>query len=160
VAHVAEVTNRTGLGDVIGQNTGGLVIRLKPGAPGIGQVDRIPVPPLKVDYVVRGPISTKDILSDQTAMKAINMAGKAALKDLLKRPTLRDFMLLSRRFTAQSGLASDWALDAIEAVEASGGMASMIMLGDAVFAIGGSSALKILGDVHSTIVSQRGANLD
>ena len=160
VAHVAEVTNRTGLGDVIGQNTGGLVIRLKPGAPGIGQVDRIPVPPLKVDYVVRGPISTKDILSDLTAMKAINMAGKAALKDLLKRPTLRDFMLLSRRFTAQSGLASDWALDAIEAVEASGGMASMIMLGDAVFAIGGGSALKSLGDVHSTIVSQRGANLD
>jgi pantoate kinase len=93
-------------------------------------------------------------------MKAINMAGKAALKDLLKRPTLRDFMLLSRRFAAQSGLASDWALDAIESVEASGGMASMIMLGDAVFSIGGGHALKSLGDVHSTIISQRGANLD
>lgn len=160
VAHVAEVTNRTGLGDVIGQNTGGLVIRLKPGAPGIGQVDRIPVPPLKVDYVVRGPISTKDVLSDQAMMKAVNMAGEAALKDLLKRPTLRNFMLLSRRFAAQSGLASDWALDAIEAVEASGGMASMIMLGDAVFSFGGYPALKSFGDVHSTIVSQRGANLD
>jgi pantoate kinase len=160
VAHAAEVTNRTGLGDVIGQNTGGLVIRLKPGAPGIGQVDRIPVPPLKVDYVIRGPISTKEVLSDQGVMKAVNLAGEAALKDLLKRPTLRDFMLLSRRFAAQSGLASDWALDAIEAVEAAGGMASMIMLGDAVFAIGGGPALKSFGDVHSTIVSQRGANLD
>jgi pantoate kinase len=160
VAHMAEVTNRTGLGDVIGQNTGGLVIRLKPGAPGIGQVDRIPVPPLKVDYVIRGPISTKEVLSDQATMKAVNMAGEAELKALLKRPTLRDFMLLSRSFTVQSGLASDWALDAIEAVEASGGMASMIMLGDAVFAIGGGSALKSFGEVHSTIISQRGANLD
>jgi pantoate kinase len=160
VAHMAEVTNRTGLGDVIGQNTGGLVMRLKPGAPGIGQVDRIPVPPLKVDYVVRGPISTKEVLSDQAMMKAVNLAGEAALKDLLKRPTLRDFMLLSRRFTVQAGLASDWALDAIEAVEAAGGMASMIMLGDGVFAFGGHPALESFGEVHSTIISQRGANLD
>jgi pantoate kinase len=160
VAHVAEVTNRTGLGDVIGQNTGGLVIRLKPGAPGIGQVDRIPVLPLKVEYVVRGPISTKEVLSDQAMMKAVNTAGEAALKDLLKRPTLRDFMLLSRRFTVQAGLASDWALDAIEAVEAAGGMASMIMLGDAVFSFGGYPALSSFGEVHSTAISQRGANLD
>jgi pantoate kinase len=160
VAHVAEVTNRTGLGDVIGQNTGGLVIRLKPGAPGIGQVDRIPVPPLKEDYVIRGPISTKEVLSDKAIMKAVNIAGEAALKDLLKRPTLQDFMLLSRRFAAQSGLASDWALDAIEAVEAAGGMASMIMLGDAVFSFGGRPTLSSFGEVHSTIISQRGANLD
>ncbi len=55
VAHAAEVVNRTGLGDVIAQNTGGLVVRLEPGAPGIGKVDRIPVPPLRIDYVVRGP---------------------------------------------------------------------------------------------------------
>ena len=160
VAHVAEVTNRTGLGDVIGQNTGGLVIRLKPGAPGIGQVDRIPVPPLEVDYVVRGPISTKEVLSDQAMMKAVNTAGEAALKDLLKRPTLRDFMHLSRRFTVQADLASDWALDAIEAVEAAGGIASMIMLGDGVFAFGGHPALESFGDVHTTSISQKGANLD
>jgi pantoate kinase len=88
------------------------------------------------------------------------MVGEAALKDLLKRPTLGNFMVLSRRFTMQAGLASDWALDAIEAVEAAGGMASMIMLGDAVFSFGGHPALKSFGDVHSTIVSQRGANLD
>ena len=36
VAHEAEVTNRTGLGDVIAQNAGGLVVRLQPGAPGTG----------------------------------------------------------------------------------------------------------------------------
>lgn len=160
VAHEAEVTNRTGLGDVIGQHTGGLVIRIKPGAPGFGEVDRIPVPPLPVDYVVRGPISTKEVLSDQAVMKAVNNAGVEALKELLKRPTLPDFMRLARRFTAQSGLASDWAMDAIEAVEAAGGMASMIMLGDAVFAFGGCGALAEFGEVHTTTISQRGANLD
>ncbi len=160
VAHVAEVSNRTGLGDVIAQNTGGLVVRLEAGAPGMGIVDRIPVQPLKISYVVRGPISTKEVLSDQKTMQEINRAGEAALKDLLKRPTLKEFMLLSRRFTSQIGLASDWALDAIEAVEAVGGMASMIMLGDSVFAIGGGESLKEFGVVGTTTISQRGANLD
>jgi len=160
VAHVAEVTNRTGLGDVIAQNSGGIVVRLEPGAPGTGRIDRIPVLPLQVDYVVRGPISTRDVLTDPALMKAINQSGLAALKELLKRPTLQDFMRLSRHFTVQSGLASQWAIDAIEAVESSGGMASMIMLGDAVFAFGGSDALKSFGKMQTTLISQRGANLD
>ena len=160
VAHEAEVTNRTGLGDVIAQNAGGLVVRLQPGAPGTGRIDRIPVPPLLISYVVRGPISTKEVLSDEKAMTAVNVAGEAALKELLKRPTFTNFMQLSRRFTVQSGLASDWALQAIEAVEAAGGMAGMIMLGDAVFAFGGAGALQSFGEVHTTTISQRGANLD
>ena len=159
-AHEAEVSNGTGLGDVIAQNTGGLVVRLELGGPGIGRIDRIPVPLLPVDYVVRGPISTRDVLSDPNAMSSVNKAGVVALKELLKRPTLQNFMQLSRRFTEQSDIASDWARDAIEAVEAAGGMASMIMLGDAVFAFGGAEALKSFGEVHTTTVSQRGANLD
>jgi pantoate kinase len=162
VAHEAEVTLRTGLGDVIAQNCGGLVVRLHPGAPGTGRIDRIPVPPAHISYVVRGPISTKEILSDSRAMKAVNAAGEGALKELLKKPTFANFMLLSGSFTLQSGLASDWALQAIEAVQAAGGLASMIMLGDAVFAWGSGSeqALKDFGEVHTTTISQRGANLD
>jgi pantoate kinase len=160
IAHEAEVVNRSGLGDVIAQNTGGMVVRLEPGAPGRGVVDRIPVPPLEVNYVVRGPISTKEVLSDPKVMKEINHQGKACLKELLKKPTLMKFMRLSKEFTLKTGLASDWALDAIEAVEAHGGMASMIMLGDCVFAFGGAAALKEFGEVGTTVISQRGANLD
>jgi len=162
VAHEAEVTLRTGLGDVIAQNSGGLVVRLEPGASGRGRIDRIPVPPVPISYVVRGPISTREVLSDEKVMKAVNAAGEAALKDLLNKPTFANFMRLSRRFTLESGLASDWALAAIEAVEAAGGAASMIMLGDAVFAWGRESvqALQDFGEVHTTTVSQRGANLD
>ena len=162
VAHEAEVTFRTGLGDVIAQNAGGLVVRLQPGAPGTGLIDRIPVPPLPISYVVHGPLSTSQVLSDELVMTAVNLAGESALKELLKRPTFTNFLQLSRRFTVQSGLASDWAMDAIEAVQDAGGMASMIMLGDAVFAFGGGSAeaLKSFGEVHTTTISQRGANLD
>jgi pantoate kinase len=160
VAHEAEVVNRTGLGDVIAQNIGGLVVRLQPGAPGTGRIDRIPVPPLPISYVVRGPISTSQVLSDEKVMTAVNTAGESALKEFLKKPTFTQFMRLSRCFTVNCGLASDWALQAIEAVEAAGGMAGMIMLGDAVFAFGGATALRGFGEVHTTTISQRGANLD
>jgi pantoate kinase len=160
VAHAAEVVNKTGLGDVIAQNKGGLVVRLEPGAPGIGMVDRIPVPPLRIDYVVRGPISTREVLSDPAKMKEINKAGESAVKELLQRPTLEQFMRLSSRFTKQIDLGSPWVMDAIEAVESAGGMASMIMLGNAVFSIGGAEALSEFGKVGRTAVSRRGANLD
>jgi len=93
-------------------------------------------------------------------MKEVNKAGEVALKELLARPTLGEFMRLSRRFTGQIGIASDWALDAIETVEVEGGMASMIMLGDAVFAFGGAEALAEFGEVGTTRISQVGAIID
>ncbi len=137
------------------------MVRLEPGAPGIGRVDRIPVPALPLNYVVRGPISTRDVLSDKDAMQSVNGAGDCGSERALEEADFAELHgQLSRRFTVQSGLASDWALNAIEAVEAAGGMASMIMLGDAVFAFGGAEALSDFGEVHTTTISQRGANLD
>lgn len=163
VAHRAEVLSGTGLGDVIAQNTGGLVIRIAHGAPGRGVVDRIPVPRTKVYAVVRGPIPTREVLRDSSVMKRVNAAGERAVREILRRPTLGEFMRLSRRFTCEIELASSWAMDAIEAVESAGGMASMIMLGDSVFAVGGEEcreALRHFGDVIETEIVQRGPLLD
>ncbi|MGB9901466.1 pantoate kinase [Methanothrix sp.] len=163
VAHRAEVLSGTGLGDVIAQNSGGLVIRIAHGAPGRGVVDRIPVPETKIYAVVRGPIPTREVLMDASVMKRINDAGERAVKEILRRPTLMEFMRLSRRFTYEIELASSWALDAIEAVESAGGMASMIMLGDSVFAVGGDEcreALQHFGDVIETEIVHRGPLLD
>jgi len=159
-AHVAEVVSGTGLGDVIAQNTGGLVVRLFPGAPGLGVVDRIPVPPQKVDCLVRGPLSTEKVLSDPGTMKEVNREGELALKELLKRPTLERFVSLSWEFAKRSGLARGWMEDAVEAVEASGGMAGMVMLGDAIFALNGGEALAEFGEVISARVSLGGAGLE
>jgi len=106
---------------------------LKPGGPGSVRIDRIPVPLLPVDYVVRGPISTRDVLSDKEVMSSVNLAGPCGSKRALEEAYFAEF---HANFPGpsrwQSDLASDWARDAIEAVEAAGGMASMIMLGDAV----------------------------
>jgi len=159
-AHVAEVVSGTGLGDVIAQNTGGLVVRLSPGAPGLGVVDRIPVPPLVVDCLVRGSLSTEKVLSDPGTMREVNREGERALKELIKMPTLERFVSLSWEFAKRSGLARGWMEDAVEAVEASGGMASMVMLGDAIFSLNGRDALAEFGEVISVRVSLGGAGLE
>ena len=152
VAHCAEVVNRTGMGDVAGQCAGGMVMRTAPGAPGVGVMQHIPVPPDEVSWVCLGEISTASILAEEDTMQCVNEMGGRALEALKKRPELEYFMSLSRKFAVETGLISSRALDAVEAVEAQGGMASMAMLGDTVFALGGGEVLQEFGDVgHSRI---------
>lgn len=134
-AHIAEVVNRSGLGDIAAQSNGGVVIRLQPGGPEFGIVDRIPVPEARVFCIVLGEISTDSVLRDKAAAERINTAGKAAMSELLKKPNLENFMHQAKAFSSKTGLMSSRAKDVIEAANASGGLASQAMLGDTVFAI-------------------------
>jgi pantoate kinase len=158
VAHSAEVVNRTGMGDVAGQYAGGLVIRTAAGAPGVGAVKKVPVDAMEVSWVCMGEISTSSVLDDEKTMEKINILGRRALKALLKRPGLEYFMSLSRDFAFETGLVSSRAADAIEAVEAVGGLANMAMLGDTVFALGDGSALMEFGQVGSSRIGTTGAH--
>ncbi|MDF2957076.1 MAG: Archaeal pantoate kinase [Candidatus Alkanophagales archaeon MCA70_species_1] len=136
LAHVAEVTNRTGLGDVIAQSYGGAVIRLSPGPPGIGVIDKIPCGNVEIGAVTFGKLPTRSILEDEGAMRRINEAGRKAMRDFMQAPSLENFMRTSKRFAYETELISERGMDAIEAVEAEGGLASVAMLGDTVFAVG------------------------
>lgn len=106
-AHVAEVRHRTGLGDVLSIWDGfGLAVRMKPGAPGIGQVDS-----LKLDDRITiltsevGRLSTKDLLSEYH--EKIVKEGKTAYEQFLKEPSLELFLSLSNRFSRVLGLVDD-----------------------------------------------------
>jgi pantoate kinase len=153
VAIRAEIINKTGVGDVTAQSIGGVVIR------GSTRVDKIPTMIRNISYVIFGPLSTSQILTDVDLMEPIGCFGNQCLKALLKRPVFEEFMKLSREFAINTGLMSDKAKDAVEAVEASGGLASMVMLGDAVFAINSSDILREFGDVRDTKINNCGANL-
>lgn len=158
-AHCAEVTNMTGLGDVTGMTFGGIVIRKKAGAPFTGIIDKIPCSDTKISWISFSEISTKSVLTDELKKKSINKAGKAKLKELLKKPTLENLFCQSRGFATEIGLMSPKVKDAIEAVEAKGGLASQAMLGDTVFAMNDNGALSEFGEVHESRISQAGAHL-
>ena len=158
-AHTAEVTNRTGLGDVAGQTVGSIDIRKKAGIPPVGIIDRIPCRGITISWLSFGEISTRSILSDDLKKKSINKAGKSRFKELLKKPTIENFFRQSKAFACEIGLMSAKVEDAIEAVEAEGGFASQAMLGNTVFAIGDNGALTEFGDAHESRVSNAGAHL-
>jgi pantoate kinase len=161
VAHCAEVENSTGLGDVIAETYGGVVIRKKPGAPEIGVIDRIPHLNEKISYVALGTKLTKSVLAEGGAelKRRINEAGKDALKALVQKPTLAMFMRVSRDFSLRIELISDTCKDAIEAVAADGKVASVAMLGETVFVRGESEALREFGDVKESCISDIGVRL-
>lgn len=137
-AHVAEVINRSGLGDVIAQSYGGVVIRTAPGAPEYGKVDWIPVARKEVLCLPLGELDTGSIISDPDLVWRITSMGKGAMKKLMIAPTFETFMQCSRDFAIGTGLASDAIIDILEAVGSAGGMASQAMLGESVFAIADS----------------------
>jgi len=152
-AQRAEIINRTGVGDVIAQAVGGVVIRRQ------DSVDRIPSPPLEISYLVFGALSTPEILGDQRMLAATEKFGSAALKKLVQRPAFEEFMRLSRQFASDTELLSQQARDAVEAVEAAGGCASMAMLGDTVFGTDPGDALSEFGTARKTMIYSCGAHL-
>ena len=149
IAHVAEVENRTGLGDVCSQYHGGCLVKLKEGAPLVA--DRLPIAEQPIYYRYFGPIQTSEVLGNREQTARINRAADVAL-DVLQTLTSANAgvpvtesvrgsnelfnacFAVSKRFSVESGLLSDvQVIDTIAQIEAEGGVASMIMLGNGVF---------------------------
>jgi len=133
VAHAAEAAAGTGLGDVVGQFRGGLPVRLEPGAPGYGRMDGVPARP-RIEYVSFGELSTERVLDGD--LDPVREAGEAALTRLMRAPDELELFAAGREFAGEAGLLVPEVAEAVEAVEAEGGLASMAMLGRTVYALG------------------------
>ncbi|TFG19622.1 MAG: hypothetical protein EU530_05730 [Promethearchaeota archaeon] len=97
IAHIAEVMNKTGLGTVGGQLTGGLSITTNPGFP--FKLDRIFCPPdIKIVCGSFGAIPTQSVISDPLHKSRIKEAGAKAMNLLLKNPIFPEFIKISQQF--------------------------------------------------------------
>lgn len=133
IAHEAEVEAGTGLGDVVAQARGGMPIRKKPGAPPHGELDGIPARG-RVEFLTVDELSTPDVLREKPDV--ITAAGTDALQFLEDRPTREQFMDASQQFAREVGLLTPELEAVIDSVAATGGTASMAMLGETAFAFG------------------------
>jgi len=135
VAHVAEVQCRTGLGTVIGEWKGGMEIRIKPGAPGIGEMTEFRSPRgLKALFALLGPYPTPGMLEDQQIRRRINQYGRDRLQQLRKGDYL-DFLSYSREFALNTQLASPRIREIIQEMDLKGITGSMLMFGEAFFTL-------------------------
>jgi len=154
IAHVAEVTNYTGLGDVGAQALGGLVMGIQPGAPPHGRWEQIPVAKdVKVVCATLGPITTKELLRDEEFRRRSSELGGRALEALARQPTPERFMSVSRGFAGGFGLLDRELRDLIEAAETAGAIgASQVILGRAVFALVKKDKLEAVKGVFSELL--------
>ncbi|MEN3048355.1 MAG: pantothenate kinase [Candidatus Caldarchaeales archaeon] len=116
-AHVTEVENVTGLGDVLALHAGaGLVLRTRPGAPGIGESE---VVENRGDVIVLtsmlGEMSTREMLA--RFADRIREHGRAAYRRFLSDPTLERFLECSREFSRGVGFLTDRVEAAMRPVE-------------------------------------------
>ena len=135
IAHRAEIVNKTGLGDVIAELKGGLLLRSKPGAPGIGEVEKIACDYYVVVFLVGEELETKPILRDEDKKKRINNAGGRCMELFTGKPTPKNFLETSRKFTLDTGLMSKKVYLAMKILKNHGVIAAMTMLGNAVFTL-------------------------
>lgn len=150
IAHIAEVKNKTGLGDVGGQFNGGFNAKLHKGAP--LKVIKLNIEDKTIYYRFFSRLKTKGVLNDKELVSKINHAGDAALnkiKRLIKnrKANLKDIINISEEFSIKSGLLKDKkVVKTIKMIKKKGGNASMIMLGNAVFSdirFKGSKKIKV-----------------
>lgn len=150
LAHIIEIMERTGLGDVSACQGGGWVYRGSPGPHGeiIRHPDERPVYALTL-----GPLRTASVLTSPERLLRISQAFPVGQPE-----DLEDLFRYSRRFSEVSGLISDEVRKVLIACDANDIPASMTMLGDGVFALGegAMAVLNRFGIVYPLRIAKNG----
>jgi len=137
IAHLAEVQCRTGLGDVLAQMTGKAEVRVKAGAPGVGETIFLDWPAEKMILTVTlGVLSTKKIITNPEMIQRINHYSTNLLAHLRANPVLEEFLEASYHFAVKTGLMTEKVQALLNKVMGEGYKASMIMLGQSIFVVG------------------------
>ena len=135
IAHMVEVNLGGGLGDVIAQTGKGLVLRTQPGAPGVGEIKSFEHD-VSIAWKTFGEIDTASIIQDSRHKQVISDAGLKYLEFFEEKPSLRNFLDFSYKFSKQTKLMSDEVKSLVDYLNSSEDIlgSSMAMLGNTVFA--------------------------
>ena len=139
IAHASEIECQTGLGTVSSlTSAGGCVLVVEPGAPGICQIDRIP---MTQNFVIvagftQSNIPNKTVLADSEKRQTINSYGKKTLEAILAEPTLENFLECCYEFSEKAGFATEKTRQLVKLAKKAGAVgAAQNMIGEAVHAL-------------------------
>jgi pantoate kinase len=134
-AHVAEVTCRTGLGTVLAELHGGFEVRVSPGAPGIGQLVKIP---LNKEYSVItltfGALSTDKMLDSLERRREAYAMAESLLTSFSQDCSVEAFLHSSNQFARRLALNSRLQRVLDEAEDA-GFICGVALFGETVFTL-------------------------
>ena len=136
IAHLTEIAESCGLGDVISEMYGGCVIRLKEGSPVNAKIDKVRISqPIYVITKTLSSLNTSDIIENPTYQKRINSSGNKLLGQLLNNPDIGNFIKLSRKFSEDAKLICPELHEILEIMDDETIGSSMAMLGNTAFSL-------------------------
>ena len=148
-AYDADVSTGGGYGDIVTQAHGGISLRREPGL--YGAVAHIPPQGRVVVSGSFGPLSTRDILSDDVAAARITAAGSTYMGAISAASGIREIMSLCNAFSQRCGLMTPRLADAVDAVTAVHDVpASMVMLGESLFTLARPAQVQGIVDTLSS----------
>ena len=135
IAHKVEVALGGGLGDVLAQTGRGLVLRTKPGAPGVGEIESFDED-LFIATKFFGPIDTAAIITNPKHKRLISAYGRECVAEFRKNHDLKNFLRLSLKFSHDTKLMTNEVQSFVDYINSSSDIlgASMAMLGNTAFA--------------------------
>ena len=132
IAHIAEISCKTGLGDVIGAFHGGFEIRTKSGAPGVGSLEKIDTHS-KVIIICFSPVSTKKFLDENLA--TINGLGGKMVDKLIQTKDYNEFQDMSVEFAKYVRIMTptmDSVISELDSIDIKSGVA---LFGETIFTL-------------------------
>ena len=134
IAHDIEIECRTGLGDVLASYHGGFEIRVKPGAPGVGQVKKINLSEKRdVIIICFNPISTKKFLKEK--ILSINGLGGKMVKKLIESNDTEEFQDMSVKFAKYVNVVTPKMNQVINLLHKNGIKCGVALFGETVFSL-------------------------
>jgi len=131
IAHIAEINCKTGLGDVLASYHGGFEIRVKPGAPGIGKVEKIDVDNISIIMICFSPISTNKFIQEH--LSKINGLGGKMVNKLLESKDYDNFQDMSLEFAKYINVMTPRMEKLIEELSLNGIKSGIAIFGETVF---------------------------
>lgn len=154
IAHNAEVSCKTGLGDVLASYHGGFEIRVKAGAPGIGHVEKIAIDKISVIMICFSPISTNKFIKER--LSQINGLGGKMVNELLETKDYDHFQDMSLEFAKYVDVMTPRMQKIVKELSGNGIKCGIALFGETIFSMvpqnDESKVLKILQKYSDGII--------
>ena len=132
IAHGAEISCKTGLGDVLASYHGGFEIRTRPGAPGIGRVEKIESD-ARVVLICFSPMSTRKFIGERIGI--INGLGGRMVSRLVQSRNHDDFQDMSLEFARYVRVMTPKMNSVIGDLRENGIRCGVALFGETVFTL-------------------------
>ncbi len=132
IAHNAEVNCKTGLGDVLASYHGGFEIRTKPGAPGIGTLEKIESD-TEVILICFSPISTQKFINEK--IESINGLGGKMVSKLVQTKDYNEFQDMSLEFAKYVKVMTPRMNSVIDDLQKNGIKCGIALFGETIFTL-------------------------